>query len=80
MPIFLAEDEIGFDSTLVGFPTLGGCMAVAMQSPHGLFGFHIPPAHESRSPKFAEFCSGHQQFGEAIHLYGSCKWNAYSLC
>lgn len=79
MAIFLAEDEIGFDEDRVGFPKLGGCMAVALLTPHGFFGFHNPPGHTDRTGPFAAFCGQHAQYGPPTCLYGSCKWqNRYA--
>jgi len=74
MALFLAEGEIGVDSTTIGFPSLGGCMALALQTPHGLFGFHIPPGHGDRTPAFASYCTHHRMYGRPVHLFGSCKW------
>lgn len=74
MAIYLVEDEIGFDTGLIGYPSLGGCMAVALQTEHGLFGFHDPPGHTARTTKFDEFCRAHTQYGALLNLFGSCKW------
>jgi hypothetical protein len=38
MAIFLKENEVGFDAQKIGFPGLGSCMAIVLQTPHGLFG------------------------------------------
>jgi len=74
MAVFLAEDEVGFDANRVGFPKLGGCMAVALLTPHGFFGFHNPPGHTERTGPFAAFCRQHAQYGPPTRLFGSCKW------
>ncbi|MGY8797766.1 MAG: hypothetical protein ACKVG4_03165 [Longimicrobiales bacterium] len=68
MAIYLVEDEVGFDAGLVGFPALGGYMALVLQVKAGLFGSHIPPGHKERVNLFDE------SYGPTKHIYGSCYW------
>ena len=58
MAIYLAEDQVGFDANKIGFPTLGGCMGIAVQNSVGLYGFHNPPGHNQRSTEFAKLYTG----------------------
>ncbi len=58
MPIFLHEHQIGFDTTTVGFPNLGDRMALVLQTPGGLYGFHVMPAQGVRSGAFHTFFTG----------------------
>jgi len=75
MAKYLVEDEVGFDSELIGFPKLGGCMAVVLQTDQGLYGFHITPGNARKSPGFALFIQNNGLHGNPVHLYGSCYWN-----
>ena len=75
MAKYLLEDEVGFDSDLIGFPRLGGCMAVVLQTDLTLYGFHITPGNTHKSAGFAQFIAANGPQGNAMHLYGSCFWN-----
>jgi hypothetical protein len=76
LAVYLVEDEVGFDPNLVGFPSLGGCMAFAVQLEDGLWGFHIPPGHKERVSAFKEHCG---PFVGIRRLFGSCYWaNRYA--
>jgi hypothetical protein len=37
---FLGEDEFGFTTDRIGFPSVSGCRAILYQNAVGLFGFH----------------------------------------
>ena len=80
MAKYLNESEIGFDPLCVGFPFLGGCMATAVLTQNGIFGFHITPGQaKTKSPLFAEFVQSKALAGGASYLYGSCYWaNRYN--
>lgn len=71
MAIYLAEDQVGFDANKIGFPTLGGCMGLAVQNSAGLYGFHNPPGHNARSTEFAKLYSGQP----ADQLISCARWN-----
>ena len=71
MAIFLKENEVGFDARKIGFPGLGSCMAIVLQTPHGLFGFHSFGNNNSKGTTFGTFASGHARYGPLLHLYGS---------
>jgi hypothetical protein len=75
MPTYLAENEIGFDTSLVGFPGLGSCMGVVLQTAHGLFGFHAYGSNSNKTPSFGTWSSQHGSYGPPTHLYGSCRWD-----
>lgn len=73
MPKFLNEHQVGFDTTLIGFPNLGDCLAVVLQNEGGLFGFHITPGNARQSGEFARFIQNSVNLGpNSTHLYGSC--------
>lgn len=76
MPLYLVEEEVGFDQQLIGFPNLGGCMALVLLTDHGLYGFHITPGNARKSPVFQQFIQSKwpATTGIAKHLYGSCYW------
>src|SRR4051812_1959259 len=71
---YLAENQVGFDSLLIGFPGLGSCMGFAMHTPHGLFGFHLFGTNNLKTPEFGKFCTTHASYGPASHIYGSCNF------
>jgi hypothetical protein len=75
MAIYLAENRIGFDASLVGFPTLGSCMGLALQTDQGLFGFHVYGSDSNKAPAFNAYCTQHARYGRPVGLYGSCRWN-----
>jgi hypothetical protein len=71
MPVYLKEHEVGSDASLVGFPTLGGCMGLVIQTSTKLYGFHNPPGNNFKSPKLAELYRGQP----ALCLYNCCRWS-----
>lgn len=75
MALQLAEHQIGFDTTLIGFPSLGGCMGVVLQVPAGLYGFHFTPASVRQAGAFKQWIDNQdaQAIASAVHLYGSCR-------
>ena len=75
MAKYLVEDQVGFDVALVGFPKLGGCMAVVLQTTGGLYGFHITPGNTAKVAQFAQFVTSSGPGGNHIKLYGSCYWD-----
>ncbi|MGH7554185.1 MAG: hypothetical protein ACREMQ_14355 [Longimicrobiales bacterium] len=74
MAVFLKENQIGFDAATVGFPGLGSCMGVVLQTNHGLFGFHAFGNNNNKGSTFGDYCRKHTQYGPALHLYGSSRW------
>lgn len=75
MSIYLPEHQIGFDPALVGFPTLGDCMAVSVLTTRGIYGFHYTPAPIAQLTQFAQYITNNLAPGEAmLRLYGSCFW------
>jgi len=58
MAVYLREDEVGHDPNLIGFPTLGSCMGLAVVTDNGLYGFHMPPGHEDRIGAFSAIYAG----------------------
>lgn len=71
---YLNEHEVGFDATCVGFPYLGGCMAAAVLTQNGIFGFHITPGQSNKAPMFLTYMQSVALAGAAVHLFGSCYW------
>jgi len=72
---YLVEDQVGFDTVVVGFPKLGGCMAVVLQTTSGLYGFHITPGNTHKVAQFAQFIATNGPGGAHVKLYGSCYWD-----
>ncbi|WP_150670080.1 hypothetical protein [Pandoraea anhela] len=74
--ICLNEHQVGFHPSHIGFPNLGDCMAVALQTRTGLYGFHFTPGNAAQASAFRDFIE-HQmnQSGSdtPVHLYGSCR-------
>jgi hypothetical protein len=71
MAIYLAEDQVGSDPNLVGFPTLGGCMGLATITNAGIYGFHNPPGHNQRITEFAKLYTGQP----ASALVSCARWS-----
>lgn len=72
MPRYLDEREVGFDVSTIGFPSIGACMGVVLQTTNGLYGFHAMPGDADRVAAFAAFILNSGLHGNAVHLYGSC--------
>ncbi len=79
----LFENQVGYHSLALGFPSIDGCNAVCLQTRTGLFGIHVlgcsafnhvGQAMEKRARAFAEFVAGHPlgTQGDFLHLYGVC--------
>jgi hypothetical protein len=82
MPKYLNEHQVGFDTSVIGFPNLGDCLAVVLQTTGGLFGFHITPGNARQSGSFATFIQQKLGLGgvTTVQLYGSCHWgNRYKV-
>ncbi len=75
MAIYLKENEIGYDSTLVGFPGLGSCMGVAIITTTGIFGFHSYGNNNTRGGTFGDYSRDHTHYGVVLQLYGSAVWD-----
>lgn len=75
MPVFLNERQVGFDTTRVGFPTLGDCMAFVVQNTGGLYGFHLMPGDADKTAQFVQYVSNHIGFtGAWSGMFGTCHW------
>jgi hypothetical protein len=72
MSRYLNEKEVGFDPSCIGFPNLGDCMAVALQTREGLWGFHMMPGDQVRSAAFKKIIDDSGRPRGAVHLYGTC--------
>jgi hypothetical protein len=55
MARYLNEREVGFDLSTIGFPNIGDCMGVVLQTQNGLYGFHAMPGDAARVSGFAQF-------------------------
>jgi hypothetical protein len=79
MPTYLMENEVDFATDVVGFPGIGSCMGMVLQTRNGMFGYHVPPGSEDRSRGFAQFVKQHAHYGEMIGMYTGCRfqvrWN-----
>jgi hypothetical protein len=74
--IYLMEHEVGYDDTEIGFPSVSGCMAIALSTSNGLYGYHNPPAgtqggdsQEERARRFKVFLE-REDLGVPQYLYG----------
>jgi hypothetical protein len=75
VPLFLNERQVGFDTSKVGFPGIGDCMALAVQDNAGLFGFHVMPGDVVRVAEFVRFMRDSVHYtGNLTHLYGCSRW------
>jgi len=75
MAIYLIEHQVGFDAAVAGFPGLGSCMAVALLTTRGIYGFHFTPAPIAQAAQFAQYITNNIAPGENhLRLYGSCYW------
>jgi hypothetical protein len=74
MPVgrLLNEREVGFDANSIGFPSIGACMGVVLQTANGLYGFHAMPGDVDRVAGYDLFIQRHALTGAGVHLYGSC--------
>jgi hypothetical protein len=78
MAKYLSENEVGFDQTELGFPSIGGCHAIVYATTSGLFGFHnfggdAVDQWPGRSAAFASFVDNHAGGpGTGGLLYGLC--------
>ena len=72
MARYLNEREVGFDASTIGFPNIGDCMGVVLQTTNGLYGFHAMPGDAARVSGFDQFIQTSGLHGNAVHLYGSC--------
>jgi len=72
MPRYLNEREVGFDASTIGFPNIGDCMGVVLETQNGLYGFHAMPGDAVRVSGFATFIQNNGLHGNAVRLYGSC--------
>jgi hypothetical protein len=80
--IYLDERQVGFHTSILGFPSIDGCHALVLQTTSGLFGMHIvggerkpqnaDPGWDSRAKAFAAFVRSHFITGDFVHLYGTC--------
>ncbi len=75
MAIYLLENEVGFDTTTIGFPSLMGCMAVVLQTSSALFGWHIYGSGniEPRVVEFFRFIREHPEAKNPVKLFGTCN-------
>lgn len=74
MAKYLDERQIGFDLNVIGFPNLGDCLGVVLQTTAGLYGFHVFGLGGQMNSTFASYVSTHTSMSGAAmtHLYGAC--------
>ncbi len=81
---YLYEHQLGYHSLALGFPSIGTCNAICLQTKTGLFGVHVygcdnfapqegkpKNAMEREADAFAAFVTGHPNTSEFIHLYSA---------
>jgi hypothetical protein len=75
MSKYLNERQVGFDTSLVGFPNLGDCMAFVMVDAGGLFGFHLTRGDLANTPLFVQFVQSHRSYaGNLTAFYSACSF------
>lgn len=80
--IFLAENQYGFSTTALGFPSISACRAIVFQTAEGLFGFHQASGARSENfarfaKKFAGFVKRHPKGSSAgLNIYIAAKQSA----
>jgi hypothetical protein len=78
MPLYLGEREVGFEIEMVGFPSIDGCHAVALETKEGFYGFHnlggsAKATFDERAKSFMEFVTtAFVQPTETTALWGVC--------
>lgn len=70
----LLENHWGFDAAQLGFPSIAACRAVVLQTPAGLFGYHMSSGHTAaaaRAQDFATWLHAHGSWvaGSGLYLY-----------
>jgi hypothetical protein len=76
--IYLSENEVGFDTQGLGFPSIRGCHAIVYVTSRGLFGLHnyggdLARDWPERSEAFKDFVTSHASGdGTGKALYGVC--------
>jgi hypothetical protein len=75
--IYLLEREVGYgDNEGIAFPSIQGCLAVALQTSGGIFGFHNAgnsgtDRFDARAKKWADWVHAHPNGHDAyVALYG----------
>lgn len=75
MTIYLREEEVGSDDGAIGFPNLGNCLALVLQTQRALYGFHVAGPHEeARTTLLGDLVHDHEATASFVHLYGTCHW------
>jgi hypothetical protein len=77
MAIYLNEDCLGLDDTLIGFPHLLLCMGVVLLTRNFMYGVHIVTASNQSAtiPEFGNFLATQGVIpSDMISLYGSCNF------
>jgi hypothetical protein len=71
MAVYLIEREVGYDDEIVGFPNLGGCTGVVMQTAQGLYGWHSMPG-DVPGAGLSQFIAANPH-GNITRLYGAAN-------
>lgn len=53
----LLENHWGYDPAQLGFPSIAACRAVVLQTPTGLFGYHMSSGHTAAAARAADFAN-----------------------
>jgi hypothetical protein len=72
---FLLEHQVGFDTAMLGFPSIQGCHAIVFQTSAGIYGYHsfggsAADKFQPRAQKFREFIENLGNLTPATRLYG----------
>jgi hypothetical protein len=79
MALYLCEHEVGFDTAVIGYPSIGDCMAFALVTTQGIYGWHCMPGHEKRVNLFNDFIQETGDRGLHVTAYASFKMANRSL-
>jgi hypothetical protein len=75
--VYLVEHEVGFDTRLIGFPSISGCHAIVYVTDCGLYGYHNAGGSANadwagRAQAFLSYVQGHHAFpSPGSRLYGA---------
>ena len=75
MTCYLGEREVGFDPTMLGFPSISNCQAIVFVTANGLYGLHAfggnsPTSLAHYAARFNDFVRGPVPNRAGTRLYG----------
>lgn len=67
--IYLCEQEMGFDTAAIGFPSIDNCRAIVLVTAGGLIGFHLMGTLARKKANFVSFVNTLGHAGAKRTLY-----------